>query len=174
MKITEFKNALKGGGARANLFEVELLFPAYAGSGDDTRKGRFLIKAAQMPPSMLGVIEQPYKGRIIKIPGDRTFPEWTVTVINDNDHSLRNAFERWSNAINSHTGNIGLDTLEEMYSQASIHQLNRQGDRIKSYEFKDIWPTEVAAIDVAQDSNNQIEEFTVTLAYNEWTSDTTS
>lgn len=172
MNISQFKKALKGGGARANLFEVELVFPAFAGGAEETRLGRFMVKAAQLPGSTLGVIEQPFQGRVCKLPGDRTFQEWTVTVVNDTGFELRNAFERWSNGINTHAGNQG-GALEDIFSTAAIHQLDRQGNRIKSYDFRDVWPSEVAPIDVAQDSNNQIEEFTVTLVYNEWVSDTT-
>lgn len=173
MNISQFKAALKGGGARANLFEVELVFPAFAGGATETRLARFLVKAAQLPPSTIGVIEQPFQGRVCKIPGDRTFPEWTVTVVNDTGFEIRDALERWSNAINSHAGNEAAANLEDIYSTAAIHQLDRQSKRVKTYNFRDLWPSEVAAIDVAQDSNNQIEEFTVTFAYNDWVSNTT-
>lgn len=174
MKVSDFKQALIGGGARANLFEVELAFPAFAGTQEETRIAKFLIKAAQIPASTLGVIEQPYRGRIMKLPGDRVFAEWSITVINDVDQRLRNAFERWSNAINSHTGNIAIASLEDSFVTASIFQLDRSGNRIKAYTFKDLWPSEVAQIEVSNDSTNQLQEFTVTLQYSEWVSDTTS
>ena len=174
MKVSEFKNALAQGGARANLYEVELAFPAFAGTQDETRLGKFLIKAAQIPSSTLGVIEQPYRGRIFKMPGDRIFPEWTITVLNDVDQRLRDSFELWSNAINSHEGNIGIADLTDAFSTAAIFQLNRAGERVKAYTFKDVWPSEVAAIEVSHDTTNQLQEFVVTLQYSEWVSNSTT
>lgn len=174
MKISEFKSALSLGGARSNLFEVEIAFPAFAGTQEETRLGKFLVKAAQIPASTLGVIEQPYRGRIYKIPGDRVFSEWTVTVINDVDQKLRDSFELWSNAINNHEGNIGISSLTDAMTTGTVFQLNRGGERVKSYTFKDLWPSEVAAIDLSHDSTNQLQEFTVTLQYSEWVSNTTT
>lgn len=173
-KISDFKNALSQGGARANFFEVEMAFPAFAGTQEETRLGKFLIKAAQIPPSTLGVIEVPYMGRTWKEPGDRIFPEWTVTVINDVNQELRNAFERWSNGLNSHEGNISAVAREDGFTTATVFQLNRAKERVKAYTFKDMWPSEVAAIEVAHESTNQLQEFTVTLNYSEWVSDTTT
>ena len=87
--ITEFKAALVGGGARANKYEVVLQFPSVAGGTDESQASRFLVSAAQIPSSTLGVIEQPFRGRMFKIPGDRLFPEWSITVINDLDFTIR-------------------------------------------------------------------------------------
>jgi hypothetical protein len=174
VNISEFKNAFKGGGARANLFEVELAFPDFAGSQEATRVGKFMIKSAQLPPSTLGVIEQNYRGRIFKMPGDRIFPEWTITILNDTDFLIRNAFEAWSNGINTHEGNLGAEDLTETMVQMSAFQLDRRGNRIKPYVFKDLWPSEVSPIEVSHESTNQIQEYTVTLQYSEWVSDTTT
>ena len=99
--ISDFKSRLSGGGARPNLFEVELAFPdAVAIDNDVLQKARFLVKAAALPASTIAPIDVPFRGRILKIAGDRTFETWTITVINDTDFSLRSAFEKWMNTIN--------------------------------------------------------------------------
>ena len=100
-KITDFKSKLTGGGARANLFEVVLQFPdAAQPSSDVLDKSRFLVKGANLPASNIAQIDVPFRGRILKIAGDRTFDTWTVTVINDTDFAIRSAMERWMNTIN--------------------------------------------------------------------------
>lgn len=174
MKISEFKRNLSGGGARTNLYEVEIEFPAFAGGQDETRKGTFLIKASSLPPSVLGIIEVGYRGRKLKVAGDRTFEEWTVSVWNDTSFDLRNAFERWSNAINQHEENVGLEDPEDYMTFATVFQLDRNGNRIKAYSLRDIWPSNVGAIQLSMDDTDTIEEFEVTLQYSEWYSDTTS
>ena len=99
-KITDFKSKLTGGGARPNLFEVELAFPSAVGVDNDTlQKARFLVKAAALPASTVAPIDVPFRGRILKIAGDRTFETWTIKVINDTDFSIRSAFEKWMNTI---------------------------------------------------------------------------
>src|SRR5690625_3835059 len=105
MSISSFKAALKGGGARSNRFEVIIDFPAFAGGSDEIRKTAFLCSSAQLPGSTLGQIEQPFRGRVLKLAGDRTFDDWEVTFVNDTDFALRDAFERWHNAINGYNSN---------------------------------------------------------------------
>ena len=100
--ITDFKSKMAGGGARPNLFEVELVFPdPIAIENDVKEKSRFLVKAALLPASNITPIEVNFRGRILKIAGDRTFDTWTVTVINDVDFSIRSAMEKWMDFINS-------------------------------------------------------------------------
>ena len=100
-KISDFKSRLSGGGARPNLFEVELAFPdAVAIANDVLQKSRFLVKAAALPASTIAPVDIPFRGRILKVAGDRTFETWTVTVINDTDFAIRSAFEKWMNSIN--------------------------------------------------------------------------
>ena len=101
--INEIKSQLTFGGAKASLFQVAITNPI-DGAGD--LKTPFMVQAAQIPAAELGVIEVPYFGRKVKIAGDRTFAEWTVTVINDEDFLIRNAMESWMAAINSHEGNV--------------------------------------------------------------------
>ena len=99
--ITEFRSRLTGGGARANLFEIEIAFPDDLGIDFNlvTDKVPFLVKAAEIPASNLGNIPVPYRGRVLPVAGDRTFDPWTVTVINDTDFQIRDAMEKWSNSI---------------------------------------------------------------------------
>ena len=99
--ITSFKSKLVGGGARPNLFEVELAFPDQLAIDNDVKeKSRFLVKAAALPASNIAPIDINFRGRILKIAGDRTFDTWTITIINDTDFSIRSAFEKWMNLIN--------------------------------------------------------------------------
>ncbi|PNX47457.1 MAG: hypothetical protein BV459_04415 [Thermoplasmata archaeon M11B2D] len=172
MRITDFKAQLKGGGARNSLFHVDMSFPGFAGNRSDDEKLHFTCKAASLPASTIPAIEVPYMGRKIKVAGNRTFEEWTITVINDTDFKVRNAFERWMDRINSHAGNVGLD-WGRLTRDAAITQYDRSGKKIKKYLFKDIFPTTLGAIEMSWDSDT-VEEFTVTLSFNYWTSDTTS
>lgn len=151
-----FKGALTLGGARPNLFDVTI--------GGVNEKLRFTCKAAQLPSSNVEAIEVPYFGRTIKVSGDRTFPEWTITVINDEDFSVRDRFEEWMNEMNGHQTNLrdAGSASPELYKQdATVTQYSKTGVPIKTYDFVGMFPTEVGAIDVAWDNNNAIEEFTV-------------
>lgn len=170
--INEFISRLKTGMARSNRFRVELVYPSIV--GEDGSLARFAVKAANLPASTLGVIDVPYMGRTFKQPGDRTFAEWTVTIMNEVDFKHRNALERWSNAINSHVGNGRLS--DDIYARATVSQLDISTEPkvIKQYVFENLWPSEVAAIDVGFDNNDTNEEFSVTFQYSHWTAVTTS
>lgn len=174
MRIDDFKAKLQGGGARPNLFRIILPFPTYAVVGGETSELSFLCKGAQLPAATIGVIEVPWRGRQVKIAGDRTFEEWTITVINDTDFLIKNAFERWSNQINEHLENTGLINPTDYESSAVIEQLDRNENVLKRYSMVGMWPSEVSSIEVSMDSTDEIEEFTVTLQYQYWTSDTTT
>ena len=160
--ISDFKSRLSGGGARPNLFEVELAFPdAVAIDNDVLQKARFLVKAAALPASNIAPIEIPFRGRILKIAGDRTFETWTITVINDTDFSIRSAFEKWMNTINKMDNATGLVDPVEYFKDAVVKQLDRDGSVLRSYKFWDIFPTNVSTIDLSYESTDAIEEFTV-------------
>lgn len=166
--IQEIRSQLVLGGARASLFQVQIANPAN-GAGDI--KVPFMVKAAQLPASTLGMIEVPYFGRKIKIAGDRTFAEWTVTVINDEDFLIRNAMEQWMNSINSHAGNIrefGSASPLLYKSNAQITQFSKTGVPIREYTFNGMFPTEVSTIEMAWETTDAIEEFTVTFQYDFW------
>ena len=160
-KITDFKSKLTGGGARSNLFEVVLSFPD-AAQADATvlDKARFLVKGANLPASNVAQIEVPFRGRVLKIAGDRTFDSWTVTVINDTDFAIRSAFENWMNKINRVSDNTGVTDPAAYQADAYIYQLDRTGATLRAYHFYDIFPTNISAIDLSYDSES-LEEFRV-------------
>ena len=132
-KITDFKSKLSGGGARPNLFEVELGFPSAVGIDNDTlQKSRFLVKAAALPASTVAPIDVPFRGRVLKVAGDRTFETWTVTIINDVDFSIRSAFEKWMNTINKMNDATGFTNPEDYQADAQVYQLGRDGGILRS------------------------------------------
>ncbi len=162
--ISDFKSKLKGGGARPNLFEVELTFPSIVGVQDENEvieNSRFLVKAANLPASTVANIDIPFRGRILKIAGDRTFETWTITVINDTSFSIRSAFEKWMNTINKLNDGTG-ETDPALYQvDAKVHQLDREGRTLRKYVFKDVFPTNISAIDLSYETTDTIQEFTV-------------
>ena len=166
--IQEIRSQLVLGGARASLFQVQIANPAN-GAGDI--KVPFMVKAAAIPASTLGSIEVPYFGRKIKVAGDRKFAEWTVTIINDEDFLVRNAMEQWMNSINSHAGNIrefGSASPLLYKSNAQITQFSKTGVPIREYTFNGMFPTEVSTIEMAWETTDAIEEFTVNFQYDFW------
>ena len=168
-KITDFKSKLTGGGARPNLFEVELAFPGQVGVDNDTlQKARFLVKAAALPASTVAPIDVPFRGRILKIAGDRTFETWTITIINDVDFSIRSAFEKWMNTINKMNDGTGLTDPEAYQADAYVYQLARDGGILRSYHFYDVFPTNISTIDLSYETTDTIEEFTVELQVQWW------
>tara|TARA_B100000287_G_scaffold414993_1_gene448120 strand:+ start:144 stop:737 length:594 start_codon:yes stop_codon:yes gene_type:complete len=171
--ISDFKSALIGGGARPNLFEVELTTLPDAVTGWDADIFRFMCKAAALPAQNIASIDVPFRGRIFKVAGDRTIDTWTVTVINDEDFRIRNAFENWTQQIADLDTNIGATNPESYMTNAKVFQLGRGSQKaskdstgdanvvLKEYEFVDIFPTTVSSIDLSYDTGDTIEEFTV-------------
>lgn len=170
--VDDFKSKLRGGGARPNLFKATVNFPAYAGG--DVELTSFLCKAAQLPASIMNVIEVPFRGRQLKLAGDRTFETWTVTVLNDTDFNVRNAMERWMNGINAHSANTGLTNPVDYEADLIVEQLDKDGTTVKTYQFRGCFPTNVSAIDVNYETVDTVEEFTVEFQVQYWESDTTS
>ena len=188
--ITDFKTALQGGGARANLFEVDIpTIPAVATQGIDwdAENFQFLCKAAALPASNVAPIEVPFRGRTLKVAGDRTFDTWTVTIINDEDFKLRTAFEQWMNGISKLDNNTGATNPSSYMARAIVHQLGRGADQgrfsqtnsdisggsgiqpLRTYLFNDVFPTNVSQIDLSYDSSDTIEEYTVEFQVQYWT-----
>lgn len=170
--VDDFKSKLRGGGARPNLFKATINFPRYAGG--DVELTSFLCEAAQLPASTVGVITVPFRGRQLKISGDRTFDVWSPTIINDTDFKIRNAMERWMNGMNAHTANTGLVNPISYQADLMVDQLDKDGSTLKRYTFKGCFPTSVAAIDLSYATENEIERFQVEFQVQYWTSDTTS
>ena len=168
-KISDFKSKLTGGGARPNLFEVELAFPtAVAIENDVLQKARFLVKAAALPASTVAPIEVQFRGRILKIAGDRTFETWTITVLNDVDFVIRSAFEKWMNVINKLDDGSGVTNPDEYQKDAMVHQLSRDCGILRSYKFWDIFPTNLSTIDLSYETTDTLEEFTVEMQVHWW------
>ena len=166
--ISNFKSKLTGGGARANLFEVVLTFPDTAQPDQEVlEKARFLVKSANLPASNVSPIEVPFRGRTLKIAGDRSFESWTVTVLNDTDFAIRSAFEKWMNTINRLSDNTGLTDPADYQADAYVYQLDRDGSTLRSYRFYDTFPTQVGPIELSYDAQG-IQEFTVELQVQYW------
>ena len=169
--ISDFKSKLTGGGARPNLFEVELAFPSAAKPDNESEvleKARFLVKAAALPASTIANIDIPFRGRILKIAGDRTFETWTITVMNDVDFSIRSAFEKWMNIINKMSDGTGIANPALYQKDATVKQLDRDGSLLRSYKFWDIFPTNLSTIDLSYDTTDTIQEFTVEMQVHYW------
>lgn len=167
-KITDFKSKMSGGGTRSNLFEVELAFPAAVGVDAVTLdKTRFLVKAAALPASNVTPVEVAFRGRMLKLAGDRTFESWTITVLNDTDFSIRSAFEKWSNYMNRLSDNTGTTDPALYQADAFVYQLNRDGSILRAYHFYDTFPTVVSSIALDY-SNENIQEFTVEMQVHWW------
>ena len=181
--LDDFKANVAADFARPNLFQVDLAFPTgiinNAGLVD---LGKFTVRAANLPSSQIGVIEVPFRGRVLKIAGDRTFEPWTITVQNDSGFAMRNAFELWSSSIQSYNENFtqaaGLGDADDAtgyFADMVVHQLARDvknGESpkiLKSYKFYNVFPSNIAAIDLDFGKNDTIEEFTVELQVQYWT-----
>ena len=184
--ISEFKTKLAGGGARPNLFEVSLAslpsgIKAQGAKWDPIQQGdfKFLCKSAQLPGSTVPAVSVPFRGRILKVAGDRTFDDWTITVINDENFRVRTAFEQWANGMSKLDDGTGIVNPSAYMADAQVRQLGRAklsestdnnvgaggyNSILRTYKFYDIFPTEVGAIDLSYDSSDTIEEFTVTFA----------
>ena len=163
--INDFKARLAGGGARANQFRVTFNTPGAIATGLDVRKTSFLIKTAQLPGQELGEITVPFRGRNLYIAGDREFETWETTVINDTDFNIRNAMERWLNAINDTVTNTGLSNVADYTADLTVEQLDRDDTVLKSYILRNCMPQGTGAIELSYETANAIEEFTVTWRY---------
>lgn len=189
--ITGFKEKLSGGGARSNLFEVTIpSFPTALNpywSSDIIEKFNFLCKSAALPSSNISPIQVPFRNRLLKVPGQRTFDPWTVTIINDENFALRTAFEQWINYMDKLTNATGATDPSQYMVDVYVHQIgkgadsgrasNRASDSInntsitplRSYKLYSAFPTNVSAIDLSYDTADVIEEFTVEFQYQYFT-----
>lgn len=189
--ISDFKSALQGGGARPNLFEVAIPnLPVAADATWDTTSQtnfNFLCKAAALPASNIAPIEVPFRGRTLKVAGDRTFDTWTVTIINDEDFAIRTAMETWMNGISKLDNASGATNPSSYMSDAFVYQLGKGASKgrfstshngiegtesgirpLRTYQFFDIFPTNVAQIDLSYDNTDAVEEYTVEFQVQYW------
>jgi len=186
--IIDFKTKLNGG-VRPNLYQVDIQFPDAARpdgvvEGELTRQGQFLCRSTSLPTHSQGLIEVPFRGRFLKIPGDRTFEAWTATFYNTEDFNLRAAFENWINITNQTNENVGVvGGFDSIFKDVTIRQLSKDSGAkaiaragaggsetdankvLRVYKLIDAWPTSVGAINVAYDSNDALEEFDVEFQY---------
>ena len=172
--INDFKAKLAGGGARSNQFKVTMPFPGYAQVGGEIEDLAFLCRSTTIPAMNVGVVEVPFRGRKIYIGGDRTFDEWSIQVLNDTNFKLRNAFERWQNGINNMSDNEGLVNPVDYQVDGFVDQLDRNGNVIKSYTFRGMFPTTLDDIALSYSDNNSIESFTATHRYQYFETNTTT
>ena len=172
--INDFKAKLSGGGARPNQFKVVMPFPGYAQVGGEIEELAFLCQSTNLPEMAIQNIDVPFRGRQIKIAGDRTIAPWSITVMNDTDFLLRNAFERWQNGINNMSDNEGLTNPADYQVDAFVDQLDRNGTTIKSYTLRGAHPKTLASIGLDYETNNAIETFDVTFAYQYFETNTTT
>ena len=170
--VDDFKAKLRGGGARSNLFKATINFPGYAAGNVELTS--FMCKGAQLPQSIIEEVPISFRGRILKIAGERSFEPWSVTVLNDTDFGTRDAMERWMNGINGHTTNVGLVNPVDYQADLIVEQLDRDGTSIKRYDFRGAFPVNLGEINLDYDTAGQIEQFEVVFAYQYWESNTTS
>ena len=170
--VNQFRTSLTGDGARPNLFEVRLTFPNYASLGAvASAKSSFMVKTAALPGSTVGMVTVPYFGREVKVAGNRTFADWSVTIINDEDFAIRNAMESWVKGINDNVTNLRsarARTSNQYGVDAQVIQYGKDGRQLKQYRFVGMFPTDVAQIDLDWGSNDAIEEYTVNFAFQYW------
>jgi hypothetical protein len=179
--VQEFRSSLQFDGARPSLFDVTMVFPAIVATGGGapgvigtaSQQVTFKAKSSSLPGDSISSIPVNYFGREIKVAGTRTFPDWSFTVINDEDFVIRNAFERWMSGLNSHVGNLRIPEFLNSFgyqSDAYVTQYSKEGAIIKQYKLVGCFPTDVSAIDLDWASGDTIEEFAVTFSYQWWES----
>ena len=170
-RVQDFRSQMVFDGARPNLFQCNLTFPTLVSGAAAAEKFTFMARAAQMPGSTVNQISQFYFGRELKFSGNRTFPEWTVTIINDEDFIIRDAFEKWMNGLNSHVGNLRNPAFQNAsaYQQdAYVTQYGKNGSEIKKYKFVGLFPIDLSPIELDWGANDAIEEYAVTFSYQWW------
>ena len=175
----QFRSVLVDDGARPNLFEVELNFPSYVQNVSSL--ARFMVKTAQLPGSTLGSVPLQYFGREVKVAGNRTFADWTVTIINDENFAVRNSMDAWMRGINNNQTNLRdqrarntvsggrlLGNTGGYASDAVVTQYRKTGGTAKKYRFVGMFPIDITPIDLDWGSNDTIEEYSVTFQYQYW------
>lgn len=176
--INEFiSNGLPLGGARPSLFEVNIKFPQGAGftslSSEGEAQLRFVCSASTIPASSIASIDVPYFGRKVKVSGDRTYDDWNVNVMNDEDYLVRKAFEEWHSAINSIVPNLKTASPSEAAplgykGTATVKHYGKQGNTIRQYQFVNIFPTSIEAMALDWNTTNTIQSFGARFAYDYW------
>jgi hypothetical protein len=167
-RVDDFKSKLVGGGARPNLFRATINFPSYAGGNSELTS--FMCKAAQLPSSVIAQIDVPFRGRQLKIAGDRTFENWNITVIQESSMEVRNSFERWLNGINEHVNGTGLVNPVDYQADMLVEQLDRNDNVIKSVNIRGAFPVNLGAVELSYETTDALAEYTIEWAYQYWES----
>ena len=158
--IDEFKSQLIAGGVRGNRFSV--FIPRMG------ERIEFMCKSAAIPGSTLPPIEVPFRGHKLKVAGDRTFEDWTVSIINDVNFTTRTAVEAWMESIQELDSGVGATDLDYLVSRATISQLNRDDSILATYELYNMYPSTLNQIDLSFDTQDEIQTFDVTFSYSHW------
>lgn len=176
--VYDFLANFRGGGARPNRYEVILTFPqGVPNAVAAATKIGFTCTAATIPSSNMGVIDVPYMGRQVKVPGDKIFDDWSVSVLIDNDFLGRSVFERWHDMLLGFRSNVAQPQMVNpinAYARAIVNQLDRADNVIHTYEVEGMFPSQVGEITLGYDQNDQIMLQPVTFAINGWSSSVTS
>jgi len=171
--ISAFRGAVRSGLVRQHKWQVQVSLPDYAGSNDTIRQASLLARSTTTPASTMGVIELGWGGRTLPVPGDRSYEEFTVTFIGVNDFNVRDAFERWSEAINGSDTNAGLTVLDDFMRDIQLDLKDVNDNITKTYILRDAWPTVVAGMDLDSGAMDSYAEFQVTFRYVNLQSNTT-
>lgn len=168
--VNQFRNALAGGGARPNLFAVDIKPPAaVSDSSNGANVIPFLVQTSSLPSLTIGPIEVPYFGRVYKLAGNQTFEDWTTTIINDEDFAVKKYIEEWMEVINGRATNLSsYGTPQDYQANARVIQFGKDGTPIREYAMIGAWPTSLAAVELGWDSNDALETFDVTWAFSWW------
>jgi len=154
------------GGARPNLYTFVMTCPGLSVLNPAFAELQFFCRSTQLPTSILGEITVPYLGRQAKYPGDRTYEDFTITVINTQNMNLRRVFEFWNEQFNTHAGNTtNAPNPRSIFGSAVVTQLNKSYQPTRAYQFFDMFPRDVSSVDLAYDNNDTVSEFTVTFGY---------
>jgi hypothetical protein len=172
--ISNFKSALKNGGARPSLFEVSISTPSgITANGALTQDSIYRCSVSEIPGLTVTPIEQQYFGRVTKIPGDITFAgTFSTTFINSEDFSIHGALRGWMDLLNNDATNFYATGVHSVWAgTVRVTQYSKSGGSVIHYDYQDCWPSNISAIELSYDSASTIEEFTVTWEYNYFTVD---
>ena len=184
--ILEFQKAIRGG-VRPNLFSVshawptsntDLSEPTIAGVAASKNSAvTYMCKSAALPATNVGTVELPFRGRVIKVPGDRSYETWTGTFYMDDAFALRSAYEKWIELTNGVDKNTASADIVDTWVDIKVTQLDKFGgdtsDKLRElrvYRLVQAWPVSVSQISLAYDNNDSYEEFDVEFAYQYHTS----
>ena len=164
--IESFKSALVAGGARPNQFEVTIGYPTqFPSPSTPSERGSFLITAAELPGSTQGVTPVYYRGRLIKLAGDKEFAPFNMTIINDSSFTIRKSLETWMSLIENRNSKQGYTNPALYMGTITVRQLDRNGGVLREYKIIDAFPVEVGPVQLDFGSNDQISTFGATFQY---------